>query len=132
MCIYPKLMTLPTIPFQDLLAYLGKFIHSVFKRQHFNIYLKVCTSNFPKHFKKHTWETSRINDFTRAIIFISTPARDKAGGMKASSQQKKRSSGMWHNWKICTVQGWFSELILSAEKSCLPSCRFTFWFCTHK
>lgn len=101
-------MTLLTIPFQDLLAYLGKFIH--WKCVH-PIFLIIS--------KEHTWETSRINDFTGAIIFISTPARDKAGGMKASSQQKKRSSGMWHNWKIYTVQGWFSELILNAEKSCV-------------
>lgn len=105
------------IPSQDLLAYLGKFIHYVFKRQHCNSYFKVCRSNFPNHFKKHTWEISRINDFTTAIFFISTPARDKAGGTKSNSQQKKRNSGTWHNWKIYTVQGWFSELISNAEKS---------------
>lgn len=120
------------IPSQDLLAYLGKFIHSVFKRQHCNSYFKACRSNFPNHFKKHTWEISRINDFTTAIFFISTPARDKAGGTKSNSQQKKRNSGTWHNWKNLHSSRLVLWINFKCWKiTCLPSCGFTFWLCTH-
>lgn len=82
-------MKLQIIPFQDLLAFAGNLIFFVCKRQCCSSYLKVYTFDFSNHFREDTCETCRINDFTKAIICISTPAKDKAEGMKTSNQQQE-------------------------------------------
>lgn len=81
------IMKFKIISILGFVAFVGKFILFICKRQCFSSYFEAHTFYFPTHFKEHTCEKCRINYFTKAIIRISTSTKDMVEGMNYKNHQ---------------------------------------------